>query len=103
MKLRTKVKRLKAENERLKHRIIEPRRLVKRDRNVVCLQADARVSNYELNQLYSDEYEPVILYRLRRKLLDAALDFIHIEKQENVDLGCVDIKAELYVVQHEEV
>lgn len=103
MKLRTKVKRLKAENERLKQQIFEPGRLVKQDRNVVCLRANARVNNCEMYQFDSTNYEPTVLFRLRHKLLDAALDFIHIEKQENIDRGCVDYMAELYIVQHEEV
>lgn len=103
MKLRTKVKRLKAENARLKQQIFEPRRLVKQDRNVVCLRSDARVNNCEIHQLDVIGYEPTVLFRLRRKLLDAAMDFIHIEKQENVDRARVEYMAELYVVQHEEV
>lgn len=104
MKLRTKVKRLKAENARLKQQIFEPRRLVKQDRNVICLRADARIDNYEMNRINDFDYhEKVLVRRLKYNIQDEVAKYIHIEKQENIDRTRVEYMAELYVVQHEEV
>ena len=105
MKLRTKVKRLKADNERLRKIALIPKFIsvdIQRE-NAVQLRAVFDISDFELDRGFPGAvlHDEIITKDLQSRLLHAAKDFIVIRKRNNPETYRREYVAELYIVKQE--